>query len=463
MMPTLRARIESLRRDPTHRRIVMAAAIVATFAFAARLAGAAKEVLVARQFGTSDQVDAFLLAFMLPSFAITVVGGSLNTALMPAYVAVREERGAEAAQALLSTIMALSIALLAGAGLVLATVVPFLLPLLAPQFTPSKLMLTRELSYLLLPSLVLAGTTTTWTAALNARGRFAVPSAAGLAVPLASIVVLLALGHSFGIRALAVGMVLGYLVEAVCVGMALRREGISIRPRWGSGLTPAVRQVVQQYVPMVAGMLVLGTNPVIDQVMAARLGPGSVASLGYGTKVEAFAMGIGALSLGSAILPHFSRLAASKDWGALQQTIRTYSGLVMAVTVPLTVAAVALSGPIVRLLFQRGAFTEADTLLVASIQALSLAAIPFRLTGVLFIRFIMATSSTRVLMWISILNAAINVTANYVLSEWIGVAGIALSTSLVYTTACLVAVVYTRRRLRVLRAEPALEAVAELG
>jgi len=461
MMSALAARLGGWQRGSANGRVLSAAAIVAVFTLATRLAGAAKEIVVAQRFGTSDEVDAFLLAFLLPSFAMSVIGGSLSTALIPAYVEVRQREGQAAAQRLLSTVMLLCIGLLAGAALILASLVPALVPLIGSSFSPSKLQLTAELSYLLLPCLVLTGVATIWSAVLNAHGSFAPGAAAAMAVPLAIIVVLLLAGSVLGIRALPVGLLAGSGVHAALVGIALHHEGLRLLPRWG-GFTPEARHVMGQYLPMAAGMLVMELNPVINTVMAARLPAGSVASLGYGNKLVAFGVGIGSVSIGAAVLPHFSSMVARRDWRGLRGTIRTYALAVLAVTIPVTALGMALSEPIARLLYQRGAFTSADTLQVARIQLCYLAQLPFHLAGMLFVRFISAVSSNRALMWVSMATALVNVAGNYVLSGYLGAAGIALATSLVYAFTFAVTLLYSRRKLRLLERSglPRAEATA---
>ncbi len=449
MITALVSLVGAWQRRSVHRTVLSAAATVAVFTLAARLAGAGKEMVVAWRFGTSDEVDAFLLAFLVPAFAISVIGGSLNSALVPAYVETREREGQAAAQRLLSTTLTLSVALLAVSAVALGALIPALLPWIAPSYSPAKLRLVRELTWALMPCLVVAGTSMTWTAVLNAHGRFAAPAAAALATPTVAVAALLALPRSLGIGALAAGLLLGYCGEACLVGRALRREGLSIWPRW-SGLTPSVRRVVGQFAPLAAGMTVTCTNPVTDSIMAAALGAGSVASLGYGNKLVSFALGIGSASLGSAVLPHFSRLAAGRDWDGLRRTVRLYAAAVFATSAAVTAAAFFLSEPIVRLLFERGAFTRADTLQVARIQAFYFLQFPFHMTGILFVRLISAAADNRALLWISIVNAVVNVAANWVFSRFLGVAGIALSTSLVYLISCLLAVACARRRLRLL-------------
>ena len=88
-----------------NRSIFGAALIVAAFTVVAKLVSVAKELTVAGSFGTSDALDAYLIAFLLPSFTISVVAGSFNAALIPTFIKVRDRQGHEPAQRLLSTVM----------------------------------------------------------------------------------------------------------------------------------------------------------------------------------------------------------------------------------------------------------------------------------------------------------------------------------------------------------------------
>jgi putative peptidoglycan lipid II flippase len=432
------------KRGSVHRRILTAAAVVAFFTFLAKLTGAAREVFVARYFGVSDEVDAFALAVTLPYFAIAIFGGALNSALIPTYVDVRQREGRDAAKRLLSTVLLLAIGLLVIVAIALVVLVPTVLPLVASRFAGEKLRLTFQLSYILIPSVVVAGTTMTLTAVLNANERFAPGASASLAIPVISILALLLFGRMVGIRALAVGVFLGYCVESLLVLRAVRRQGLVARPRWG-GVTPALRRLAGQYLPMLAGGLVMGTNPVIDSLMASQLDPGSVAALSYGNKLVAFGMGVGAMSLSSAVFPHFSRMASNCEWDRLGKMIRTYAGASLAITIPVTAGAMLLSE------------SAADTIQVGRVQALYLAQIPFHLTGLIFVKFVSATAGNRVLMWMSVLSCVVNVVGNVVFSRMLGAPGIALSTSVVYAVTFTITGLVTMRRLRVLRRQPARE------
>ncbi len=87
-----------------NRRIFAAMVTVGSFSALVKLAAAAKEMVIAYQFGAGDALDAFLIAFLLPQFAVTLVSGSLNAALIPTYIQVREREGHRGALRLLSSV-----------------------------------------------------------------------------------------------------------------------------------------------------------------------------------------------------------------------------------------------------------------------------------------------------------------------------------------------------------------------
>ena len=424
------------RKRSVNTRIFAAVVTVGGFTVLVKLAAGAKELVVAYQFGTSDALDAFISAYLMPQFVINLVGGSLNFALIPTYIQVCEKEGREGAQRLFSSVMMWSAGLLIALSVVLALSVSFVLPVLASGFSAEKLALATSLYYMLLPCLVLTGVATTWSAVLNAQERFAVAATLPMITSVVTVLLLLVFAKHWGVYALAVGTTGGLLLETGLLGWYLRRKGISVIPRW-HGVSPAVRQVWGQYTPMVAGAFLMGGTSLVGQSMAAMLAPGSVSTLAYGSKMTMLILGIGAIAVSTAVLPHFSRMVAVGDWTGVRHTLVTYARLIVFITLPLTVGLIYFSEPLVRLLFQRGAFTEADTQLVAWVQALYLLQIPVFVLGMLIVRLIAALKASRVLMWGAGISLAFNIVCSYLLMKWLGVAGIALSTSLMHLVATM--------------------------
>jgi putative peptidoglycan lipid II flippase len=450
MLDSLRMRLGRwdvwLKRS-VNRRIFAAMLTVGGLTVVVKLISAAKEMVVAHQFGTGDALDAFLIAFLLPSFTIQVVAGAFRIALIPTYVQVREHEGQDAAQRLFSNAMVWSTASLAAVAALLALSASYVLPVVASGFGPEKLALTRSLFYLLLPVLVISGLATVWKAILNAGERFALVAVAPIMTPVAAVAVLLVMGTVWGIYALAIGTVGGFALEAGLLVWSLKRRKFRLVPRW-YGMDSATRKVINQCAPLIASYLLMSGAFFVDQSMAAMLGSGSVSVLNYGNKVVGLLLEVSTLALGTAILPHLSRMVAADDWSGVRHTLKSYTRLILLTTVPLTVILIYFSEPLIALLFQRGAFTAEDTHLVAQVQAAFLLGLPFYVLSTLMVQLMYSTHGNQMVMVSAVIGLLLNVLLNYVLMQYFGVVGIALSTTTVYIASLAFLLILYRRLIR---------------
>jgi putative peptidoglycan lipid II flippase len=418
-----------------NRRIFRAAVLVAACSLIAKLVATAKEIAVAGWFARGPELDALLIAFLVPSFIVNLVAGSLSAALVPIFIQVRECEGQKAAERLLSNVTVCSTVLLCGFALLLGMLAPYFLPLLGSGFSADKLLLTRNLVYVLLPFVVLGGLEVTWVSILNAGESFALPALLPALSPFVVILSLVAGGRFLGIYALAVGIVLGQAIEATALAGAVRASGLRLSLGW-HGLENATREVAGQYLPALAASLLMTSTVVVDQAMAAMLSGGSVAALSYATKTVSVILSVASGALSTAVLPYFSRMVVAEDWDACRRTLRTYTRLIVLATTSVAGALVIFSRPLVKILFEHGEFSPADTIVVSRVQAFLALQIPFYALGVLGARLLCALRKNRHIMVIAAVNAGLNLLLNYVLMKFMGVSGIALSTSIVYAFSC---------------------------
>ena len=434
-------------QDSTNRKIFRAAFTIALVSTVAKGGVVLKDLVVARVFGRSDALDAFLIAFLVPSFVLALVMSSLGSALIPVLVETRQKRGTEAEQKLLSSMMLLSMSFLVLIATLLGLFAPFYLPVLGSSFSAQKLLLTRQILYCLLPFLVFSGLAIFVSGVLSAYKKFALPALVPIATPLITIAAILWTPKSWSVFALAIGVVAGGFLEAAILLRLLKTCGMRFRLRW-HGLDADVRSVLGQYAPVLAGSVLMCSTTVIDQAMAAMLPSGSVAALSYANKIVALIVAIGATALSTAILPYFSHMVAEQDWAGCRHTLKRYTALTFATTVPLTLALIAFSHPLIRLIFQRGAFTAVDTDLVSHVQICYFIQVPFYMCGMLFVRFLSSIRRNDVLMYGSAISLALDISLNLVLMRKMGIAGIALSTSLVYVVAFIILGALSVRLLR---------------
>lgn len=412
-----------------------------------KFAMAGKEVFVARQLGVGDALDAFLVAFSLPGIAINIISGSFNVALIPTYIQVRERSGDEQARHLLSGVMFWNCGFLLAASLLLAAAFPVLLPYLAHGgFSPSKLDLTRLLFGLLLPVVAATGLQTTWIAILNAHGEFAAPAAVPLITSVVIVAGLLSPLHVSTIFGLALWTLTGSCLEMAVLYYCLWRKGISVMPR-RRGMAGDMRQVIRQYVPLAAASLVFSGTTLADQTIAARLGSGSVSALSYGGKITAMIMVVAATAVSTSVLPHFSRLVAVGDWAKLRGDLRAYSVLILGALIPVAALLSFFSIPLVRLVFERGAFTASSTHLVAQVQACLSLQLPFYTLGLMYLRLTSALKNNQRILQVATASVILNFVLDVVFAKHLGVPGIALSTSCVSVIYCVILYIFLHRAL----------------
>jgi putative peptidoglycan lipid II flippase len=392
----------------------------------AKVAGAAKVILAARLFGTGDVMDAYLIAFLLPSFFIDMLSGPLDSALIPTLIEVREKSGRAAAESLSASVLAAAGIGFFGAALVAALTSSFFLPVLASGFEPGKLAMTQRLLLLMIVVVPLSGIASTWRAILNSEHHFAAAAAIPAITPVASIVALFFAGRQYGVVALAIGTVAGGTLEAIASGVGAKLAGYSIVPRW-SGMSFELRQVAAQYAPLVAVTLVMTGSALVDQGMAARLGSGSVAALSYGTRLLGVLIVIGPTAVGTAVLPHISTAVMLAEPKALRRTLRTYGLVVLALILPITAGFMYFSEPIVRVLFQQGAFSAQAAQLVSSVQKASLFQLPIAVLLALEVRLTSALKVNRLLYHVAALSLLLTLGFDMIFMRWMGVVGIAFA------------------------------------
>jgi putative peptidoglycan lipid II flippase len=421
---------QSISTGSVNRQIFRAVIIVAGGTLFVKLLAVVKELVVAWKFGTADELDAFLIALIIPSIIINIISNSFNGALIPTYIKVREQDGKAAAQRLFSSATIWSIGLLLATTLLLLATAQLYLPYITSGFTPKKLELTYQLLWTISPMLMITGVNIIWAAILNAGERFALVALVPIVTPTVTIILLLTM-HSWGIFNLPMGLVVGQFLETIVVGGALYRQGISLIPKW-YGFDDHLKTVAGQYIPMMTAAFLMCSTDLVDRSMAAMLPSGSIAALGYGEKIISLPMVIATTALSAAVIPFFSKMVACNDWKEIRRSLNSYLGLIFAVTIPFTGLIILGSEQIVRVLLQRGSFTADNTHLVAQIQSFFALEIPFYIACILVVKLASAMNMSKVIMWGSACNLIVNISLNYIFMQSFGVVGIAFSTSCVY-------------------------------
>ena len=428
-----------------NRRIFRAAASVTAAGILVKIVATLKEIAVAGAYGRSDAMDAFLAAALIPGLLINLISESMNQALVPTLIRVREREGHDRAQELLSSSMLWMCVLLAAVSAVMALGARGFFPLIASNFPAAKLDLSVRIFYALLPVVLITGIATNCTAVLNTFDRFALPALAVVINPVIVIAGALLLSGRLGIWAMVYATLAGALLHAAVVAGMMDFHGYRFRLRW-HGMTEATREVAHQYGPVLLSGVVASSGLLVDQSMAAMLPAGSVSALVYANRFVGVVLTLLAGAVSTAVKPYFSRMIALGDWAGCRHTLRTWVRLTALVSAPIAVALIVGAHPLIRLTLQHGAFSPRDTAAVAPVLMMYAIQIPFFVCSRVFYRFLVALRRTDLIFYCGTLNLVLDIVLNLILMRRYGVAGIALATSL-WTVSTFLFLWYWTRRL----------------
>lgn len=395
-----------------------------------KLAGAAKSIVAARFFGAGNALDCYLVAFLVPSFLADVFAGAMNPTVVPRLIEAEEHEGKEGFQAVYAHAFYRVLVLLSTGALLVFAGSHFVIRILASGFTESKISETQALMAVMLPIMPLSAVCVVWRSVLNAKGRFIAAAISPVLTPVILVVSLLLFANRYGLYTLGVGTAAGCTAEAMLAAIALRSAKIAIVPSW----TLAQRtcpELLQQYASVVASNLALGGVVVVNQAMAAMLGPGSVSVFTLASRMVGVLLVLGPTALIVAMLPRLGKMTALQQWSSLKRTVCQSLLISMSIVTAVSIVLSIISKPIVKYLFQSHNFTYADILAVASLQSLLAFQLPFAVCVGILMRVLVLLKLRKALVGVSGMSVLLSVALNQLLMKHYGLNGIAVATILV--------------------------------
>jgi putative peptidoglycan lipid II flippase len=410
-------------------------ATVGSITILSRVLGFVRDVLIAGVLGTSYVADAFFVAFRVPNmFRRLFAEGAFDAAFIPLFAKRLHGEGPPAAQAFAGQALA-GLTLVLVVFTVLAEIaMPWLMLLLAPGFAsdPGKFDLAVMLARIALPYLVFMSLIALYSGVLNALGRFAIAALAPTLLNVVLIIVLLALvafrsGQTTAGIALAWAITASGVLQVIVVALAAAR--IMRVPIERPHLTPDMRRLMTLSAPGViaGGMAQLA---MVISTIIATLQDRVVSWLYYADRIFQLPLGVIGVAIGVVLLPDLSHKLRSGDHDAVLASENRALEFALLLTMPAAIALFIASGPIMRVLFERGAFTAADTQATAAmLSALALGLPAYVMIKVLHPSYF-AREDTKTPMIYAGVAMASTAILSFVLFLAVGATGIAIASML---------------------------------
>lgn len=363
------------------RQIARNASVVAVATLLSRVLGFIRDAVVAAALGAGPAADAFFVAFRVPNMLRRLFAeGSMTMSFIPVFSRVRAEQGESAAFVMARSTLLWLLAVVGGLTVLAEIFAHPLVLAIAPGFsaTPGQIEATTHLLRICFPYILLISGVGLCMGILNSLGHFLAPALSPVVLNVCLILAaLLGWGLHWDVaRTLAWGVLAGGACQWLSQLPALRRKGFSWRGA-RSWADAGVRRMGGLMLPTVFGAAVYQINTLLVTLLASFLPAGSISYLYYADRLVEFPLGVFGLAVSTAALPSLSALAAARKDQEFGVALRSTLGLTLFISLPAMAGLMALSEPIIRLLFGRGRFDPQAVQATAQALVAFAAGLPF--------------------------------------------------------------------------------------
>lgn len=410
----------------------------------AKVLGLVRELLFAQFYGTGIVIDAYCMAQDIPDTVFAAVIQLVGTAFLPIYSRKAEGYGKKEADLFTSQVYNF---LLTGAMIMIALCILFpdvLLSLFAPGFSPEALELARY--YLRIAAFMLIGhvSVTIFEPYLRYNNAYLSPVIFGFFQSL-FVIVFTYISAATSPELLIYGVPVGTILQGLAlIWFARKTKGFRYTASFRYG--ESVKEVFALSFPILLSSAAGRLNSFFDRMIASGFEAGSISALRYGHLIVNLISAFSYSLIGTIMYPKFNKYAAQEDYDNLSRVSGQSLDYASLLTIPLTVGSMLFSVPIVRLIYERGAFDSAATAMTSSVFFWYALGIPFSGATVMIGYVFYALQDIKPTVYCSLITVAVNAVLNFLLSWLMGVEGLALATTVAAVVQMTALIVLFRKK-----------------
>jgi len=422
-----------IKNHPILRRqtVAQATILITAFLFLSKFIGYFREILVAKYFGATWQTDAFLVALMIPTLIMGLVSSGLGTLIIPVYIEKSKKDGKQA-KIFINQIFFIWLIITAIISLIICLFTPFFVKIFAYGFQGERLNLAIRLTRYLIPlgfATIFIGF---FTGIFQSKKQFLYPTIISIIGNALIVLSLVLFVNKLGINSWTIGQLAFGLFFFFSLFFVLQRRWNFFKSFDLKNLqTEKIKKFLIILLPLILAGGINILNQIVDKTIASRLSIGSISILNFAQKTYAIPLTILIVPLITAIFPTFSLLAIDKNNRKhYVRILKKALSLSWSIIIPVSIVMMILSEPIIKFLFQRGAFTNIATQLTASTVVMYSIGLFAVAANYFLIKVFYSFKNTKTPLILGAIIVSINIVGNIILSKILGIQGIALATSI---------------------------------
>ncbi len=401
----------------------------------AKVLGQAREMFVAAYFGVGSLTDAYYAASTLPLNLFDIVFASaISSAFIPVYNTYIEkfgnDEGDRFASGFINTILIISAVLC----VLLIIFSKQLVGVLAGGLDESTALLASSLTKLMMPIIVFASLTFSFTGILQSKGEFNIPAVISIVSNAVVILYMIFFSNKFGIYGLSLSLTVGWVLQFLVQLPSAKKVGFSYKPvLYHKGL----KDVVKLALPVLVGTWIQPISNLINNAYASSIDNG-ISALNYASKLFLIVASVFTVSVTNYVFPLLSKQSATEDCESYKKTLFNSFKIILIVLVPICVFMLALSTPIIEIVYKRGQFDDVALKLTSGAFYYYCFGIIFYGVLDLFNKAFYAQKNSIIPAFTAGSAIVLNAVLSYFLKNLMGIYGLALSSTLVYVYMALV-------------------------
>lgn len=407
---------------------------VAGFTLISRLLGFARDMMTAIVLGAGPLSDAFFVALKLPNlFRRITAEGAFSVAFIPMFSQSIEKDGKEESLRMARNMMGYMLLVITVFSVIAIAAMPYIIMVTAPGFDHEGIRYESavELSRITFPYLLFISLAALLGGVMNTIGRFGVYAFLPALFNLTLVCALLTHDMIWDTpaEALAYGVAIAGVIQFAWIFIYAARHGWLVYPTFPK-MTPKVKRLFRLMIPGILGAGVYHLNIFADMMIASFFEGGSISYLYYADRLQQLPLGVVGIAVGTALLPLLSRALVAEEFKEANNYFNRAIEACLLFALPAAVALMIAAGPIVLTLFNYGAFTIRDTQATSFVLTCYALGLPTYIVAKVFQSACFAKQDTKTPVKIMMVCAICNIIFGIALSQTIGVAGVALATSL---------------------------------
>lgn len=394
-----------------------------------KFSGFFRDVLIGSRFGISLEADAYFMALKTTSTIFMSIGSAITTTMIPVLVRYftknEKEKAFLFANKIFTILILLSISFIS-IGMVFTR---YYTKLIAKGFSGDKLDLTITLTRVMFPILVCIIISYIFVSLLQSLGKFSITSILSIPYNLVLIIYLSFFAVKYGVYGLAFATVIGWICQFMIQMPYLYKKGYRIKFILDLK-DPDIRNFFQLIFPILLATMVYNVNIIIDSSLASTLSEGKLAALTYAFIVYTAISSTTIYGISTVLFPSFAQNSSIDNYKQLKEQINSTIKALVFLLLPIMVGLITLRTPIIKIAFQRGAFSEQGVIFTKiALTYYTIGMIGFGIQEVLNKTFF-ALQDTKTPMKFGMISVTINIVLNIILIRKMDLAGLALATSI---------------------------------